>query len=201
LSYHRRVTEPKDVRETLGANIRRVRRNVREMSGREFISRLEARGVKLLPSGLTALEKGDRRVTAEELLVIAQVLNTSVVDLLMPGDGSALKIAEGVAALEQDEQFYWLRGDQPWPGADRAEFAEAANEQNRYMLKLFDSVHVKALSALADNVRIANQPEIRRLIDPGLLARGIRTSLEDVNQVVGELASSIEAGEGGPDGR
>jgi transcriptional regulator with XRE-family HTH domain len=191
------VAEPKDVRETLGANIRRVRRNVREMSGREFISGLEARGVKLLPSGLTALEKGKRRVTAEELLVIAQVLNTTVVDLLMPVDGSPLKIAEGVAPLEQDELFYWLRGDQPWPGADRAEFVEAANEQTRHMLKLFDSVHVEALSALADNIRLADQPEVRRLIDPGLLARGIRESLKNVNEVASELADSIEAGDGG----
>ena len=155
--------------------------------------------MRLLPSGLTALEKGERRVTAEELLVIAEVLNTSVVDLLTPEHGERLKVVEAVAPLASDELFYWLRGDQPWPGADRDEFQKAAAEPTRYMLKLFDSVHVRALSSLADNVRIANQPEIRRLIDPKLLASGLRDSMAEVNRVVSELADSIE-GEGGSDG-
>jgi hypothetical protein len=186
------MAEAKDVRSTLAANIKRVRRNIREMSGRQFIARLAERGVNLLPSGLTALEKGERRVTAEELLIIAQVLNTSVVDLLMTDDGAPIEVAKGVAPLHSDELFYWLRGDQPWPGADRDEFSDAAADHTRYMLKLFDSVNVRSLSTLATNIRMAEQPEMRRLNDPKLLARGLRHSLDEVNKAVEQLIQDVE---------
>lgn len=190
------MVETRDVRATIGANIRRVRRNVRDMTGRSFVVRLEDLGIKILPSGLTAIEKGERRVTAEELLVIAQVLNASLVDLLTPPDGAKLQVAEGLPAISSDELFYWLRGDRPWPGADGAEYARAATEQTRNMLRLFDSVAVRELSGLADAIRLAETPELRKIIGAKMLAHGLRSSLDRVNEVVGELAHRIEAGDG-----
>ncbi|MCV7000289.1 helix-turn-helix domain-containing protein [Mycolicibacterium alvei] len=102
-----------DVRTAIAANIKRIRK-VRDISGRDFIAQLEKRGMKLLPSGLTALEKGDRRVTVDELLTIAVALNTSIIDLLIPVDGGDLVVAEGIPPLNPGQLDAWISGRSPW---------------------------------------------------------------------------------------
>jgi transcriptional regulator with XRE-family HTH domain len=65
----------------LGANIRRYRRS-RGMTLRRLSELLHDVGLELSVSGLSRLEHGDRPVTVDELVLVADVLDLPPVDLL-----------------------------------------------------------------------------------------------------------------------
>lgn len=188
-----------DVASAIGGNIERVRR-IRKMTGKQLAGRLDELGLQMSVATISEVERAKRKVSVGELLVFAIALNASLIDLLTPLNGERLTVTDKLDPIPPDVLFYWLRGDQPWPGADREAFGAAATEPTRHMLKLFDSVHIKAVSALADNIRLTDQPELRRLIDPKLLASGLRESLDNVNKAVGDLLSNLDVTEGGSHG-
>lgn len=110
-----------EVRETLGANIARIR-GLRGMTVRDLSTRLQQLGLRLSPSGVSEIEatpqkKARRKVSVDELLIIAIALNASVIDLLMPADGSDLAVADGVLPVDARHQEQWLRGETVWPPA------------------------------------------------------------------------------------
>lgn len=186
---------PEDVRDTLAANIKRIRK-LRDMSGRDFISQLQDRGVKLLPSGLTALEKGDRRLTVEELLAIAIVLNTSVIDLLTPPNGAPLQVAEGVQPLAPEWLEIWLRGDTPWPpqGEHDEAFFSTASESRKAMHRIGLRPEMIAVDTLRMQIRegIEGPVEPSVAAHPEAFATMVRDQANRVRSYVDLLADQIE---------
>ena len=184
---------PKTVRETLGSNVRRIRSA--RMTGREFIAKLEALGVKLLPSGLTAIEKGERRVSTEELLVFAIALNASVIDLLTPEDGSPLDIGEGIEPIPAWHVESWLSGTDPWPpGADVEQFFENASEVRKIKQRNWRRPELMEVSSLESAIlgAIEGVGLLNAVEDPKQMAGYLRDQSERVNQYVALLADRIE---------
>lgn len=193
-----RTGAPENVRDTLAANIKRIRK-LRDMNGRDFIAQLQDRGVKLLPSGLTALEKGERRLSVEELLAIAIVLNTSVIDLLIPPSGASLEVAEGVDPLPPAWLETWLRGDTPWPaiGENDEAFFSTASEDRKAMHRIGLQPEVVEVNLLKSLIREAIEgPE--NAVEPEGLAELMRDHAGRVNAYVDLLASRIEKHGYGP---
>lgn len=200
--------EPKSVRETVAANIKRIRK-MRDMTGREFIAQLGERGVKLLPSGLTAMEKGERRLTVEEMLAIAIVLNTSVIDLLSPVDGWPMEVAKDVEPLESFWLELWLNGAMPWPqepAGDAAvtqleEFLASASTFRRTMQRRDMRPEMQAIRGLEEAVRRAIELEEDTKAESGTTGKAaaalLRDQLEEVSSYVNLLAKRIERSDGG----
>lgn len=187
-----------EVRKTLGANIRRIR-TLRKLTGQDLINRLADRGVKILPSGLSDLEKGTKRkLTVEEMLTLAITLNTSVIDLLVPEDGSPLNVAEGVESLQPSWLENWLRGETPWPAtADesaREEFFNTASEVRKYRERTGMYPEMQEISALRSSVAnaIEGPGEWNLVEDPKLMAEHLRDQAERVSTIVGFLADRLE---------
>lgn len=73
------------VAETLARNIRRIREG-RRVTFVELKDRLTLAGRPIPVLGLRRIERGERRVDADDLLALAYVLHVSPVDLLVPAD-------------------------------------------------------------------------------------------------------------------
>jgi hypothetical protein len=111
----------KKVRLVIGQNIKRIRDDVEGMKGSDLSDRLNELGLKLSTSGVSEVETPKRKLGADELLIIAIALNTRIIDLLTPKDGSPLTVAEGVEPLPPSWLEGWLRGETPWPAtSDKA---------------------------------------------------------------------------------
>ncbi|MFD0853186.1 helix-turn-helix domain-containing protein, partial [Actinomadura adrarensis] len=73
--------------ERVAANLRRLRERHRGgMSVYEVSKRLEREGVTLQPSGVSRIERGERRVDVDTLIALARVLGVNPSALLMPLD-------------------------------------------------------------------------------------------------------------------
>jgi hypothetical protein len=72
--------------------------------------RLNELGLKLATSGAPEVETPTPKLEADELLIIAIALNTSIIDLPTPRDGSPLTVAEAVEPLPPSWLEGWLRG-------------------------------------------------------------------------------------------
>jgi hypothetical protein len=68
----------------IGQNIKRIRDDVEGMKGSDLSDRLNELGLKLSTSGVSEVETPTRKLGADELLIIAIALNTSIIDLLTP---------------------------------------------------------------------------------------------------------------------
>jgi transcriptional regulator with XRE-family HTH domain len=71
----------------------RTLRDVRGLSVRELSARLGVLGVPLLPSGITKLEQGQRRIDVDELIALAVALQVNPSRLLLPDTASEADVA------------------------------------------------------------------------------------------------------------
>ena len=76
---------------TLAANIKRIR-EAQRLTFVEVAKRLEDIGRPIAVLGLRRIEKGERRVDADDLLALAAVLGVHTVDLLVPPEAVATSI-------------------------------------------------------------------------------------------------------------
>lgn len=76
----------------------RVAENLKRLRGRvpvrELSARLEALGRPILPSGITKIEQGSRRVDVDDLVALAQALEVSPMRLLLPAAGDLAELEE-----------------------------------------------------------------------------------------------------------
>lgn len=197
-------SQVKSVRDTVAANVKRIRK-LRDMSGRDFIARLADQGIKLLPSGLTAMEKAERRVTVDELLAIAVVLDTSVVDLILPADGSRFRASDGVAPQELAWVESWLQGHTPLnPGrewGDVERFFEPASDHRKQLHRRDMYPEMQAVRGLEELIRRGIEkrldPAAEDNTTPGTTAAMMRDRLAEVTTYVNLLAGQLDRIEDG----
>src|SRR5258707_8306203 len=142
----------KKVRLVIGQNIKRIRDDVQGMKGSDLSDRLNELGLKLSTSGVSEGETATRKLGADELLIIAIALNTSIIDLLTRRDGSPLTVAEGVEPLPPSWLEGWLRGETPWPAtSDKAvqdDFFKTASEERKLRDRTETRTELQQISAL-----------------------------------------------------
>jgi transcriptional regulator with XRE-family HTH domain len=183
-------TKTESVRTQLGRNIKRVRQAIRQMTVRDLSARLEPLGLKLSHSGISEIENATRKVSVDELLKIAIALNTSVIDLILPGDWETLRVADCIDELNVEQLYGWLRGDRPWPNdASPDDFWRAARHHHREMLLWNQDPVMQAVFSLESVVRLSRSQDAR---SSGTYASTVRDALDDVNRKVAEMIERIE---------
>lgn len=175
------------VRVELGKNVARIRK-LRGMTVRDLAAKLGPLGLRLSPSGVSEVENAGRKVSIDELLIIAIALNTSIIDLLLPEIHEQMEIAEGVQPINQLSLAQWLEGRLTWPpGASREDFANAAREGRRAALKANDSAVVKAVSRLSSMILMGEMLDF----PPDHMVPILRESLAEVDREVNELIADL----------
>lgn len=81
----------------------------RGWSQRELARELALHGIKLDPSGITRLEKGQRPIRLDEAAAIARVFNASVEEMISPPDNLIFQAAESarkwISSAKQTEEY------------------------------------------------------------------------------------------------
>lgn len=133
MTEHRRprpAIQPGPTAATVAANVLRLRK-ARSLSIYGLSGRLRSAGRPITPSAVSKIERGERQVTVDELMVIAVILEASPSALLLPmtDDPSAKVEITGAGPVAADEAWDWVDGrrrlDQPCAdlGAATLEFA------------------------------------------------------------------------------
>ncbi|MDG9706507.1 helix-turn-helix domain-containing protein, partial [Streptomyces sp. DH37] len=82
---------------------------------RQLSGELERNGRYIPASGITRMEKGDRQVTADDLVALAAVFNVSPAALLLPLEDGAGKTVEvtGAGEVPADTAWEWASNERP----------------------------------------------------------------------------------------
>ncbi len=101
-----------DTAAAVAANLKAVRRR-RGLTVRQLSDRLKELGAPILPSGITKIEQGDRRVDVNDLMALAAALNVSPARLLLPdvGERDLIKITPNMPPQELWLAWDWMEGD------------------------------------------------------------------------------------------
>lgn len=192
------MADAEGVRKVIGDNVERIRR-LRGLNVRDFSARLRDLGLSLSASGVSDVENAARKVSADELLVFAIALNTSVIDLLTPPDGKLLKLADGVEGLPASWLESWLSGEKPWPpvpdnSATADEFFDTASEFRKRKQRTDLRPEIQEIGSLRDAVASAidGPGPLNQVDDPEVMARHLRDQLERVDAYVRLLADHLE---------
>lgn len=116
------MAEPKPIRRTndvgptgaqLAENLRRIR-GERGLSTARLSELLQAVGRPIQPTGITKIEKGERKVDVDDLLALAAVLRVSPATLLLPpvADNTATDIT-AVGSVPAWKAWRWMDGREP----------------------------------------------------------------------------------------
>ena len=105
----------------MGTNLAAVRR-ARQLTVRQLSERLSALGAPMLPSGITKIETGQRRVDVEELVALSAALNVSPARLLLP-DVSEETLVAVTPHLRRPawSVWQWLEGQYALPADESGE--------------------------------------------------------------------------------
>lgn len=126
--YGRRAVEVGPTGMTVADNLARLRK-VRGYSTRQLAAEMERKGRPVSPSGITRMEKGDRVVTADDLVAFAAIFGVSPVSLLLPLTPTAetsVKITGG-GTVDALRAWEWGIGRLPLrttPEHERTQLAE-----------------------------------------------------------------------------
>lgn len=177
------------------------------MTVRDLSARLEPLGFRLSPSGVSEIENATRKVSVDELLILAIALNASVIDLLTPADGVTMAVAKDLW-IDAVEMEAWLQGAEPWPppvmgdpsSSEYVEaFLDAASEQRKALRRLDSRPEIAAI----DRLRYYVAEALRSLEGaPGVgysatewlerVVKAIPPALEEVNTYITLLLAQLE---------
>lgn len=94
-------------------NVERIRKT-RNMTIYSLSGELSKAGRPITPSAIAKIEKQQRQVTADDLVALAVVLNTSPIALLLPAEwGDAPVELTGERQLTARTAWRWIRGQSP----------------------------------------------------------------------------------------
>ncbi len=104
----------RDTAAAVAANLKAVRRR-RGLTVRQLSERLKELGAPILPSGITKIEQGDRRVDVNDLMALAAALNVSPARLLLPdvGERDLIQITPNLPPQELWIAWDWMEGGSP----------------------------------------------------------------------------------------
>lgn len=195
------------ISENLKANLPRLRR-ARGVSTTALSEALKQLGQHIPPTGITRIEKGQRRVDADDLVALALALNVSPLTLLLPEawDGAPTRLTPH-ARLSTRTAWLWAQGQTPaseLPVADESEGAEEAQERGRAYYDLEESY--RALALPPERRQAANHPAnreaegaaamVERLVEvsekQGDDAAAVRRSLRAVRLRLKKLEAELE---------
>lgn len=170
------------------------------MTGKGLSERLKALGVSMSVATVSEVERAKRKVSAEELLIFAIALNTSVIDLLSPADGTPLQLAGEVDPMPSSWLESWLSGNTPWPPDPTntdytAAYFSTASEPRKLKHRTDMRPEMQELSALKSAVMGAIEGPgswINEIADPKLMAEYLRDQLARVGTYVNLLADGLE---------
>ncbi|TMR95581.1 helix-turn-helix domain-containing protein [Nonomuraea basaltis] len=98
---------------------------------RQLSERMEALGRPMQPSVISKIEKGDRRIDADDLMALALALDVTPNRLLFTGNADDEQIRlTPKAPLEARNAWYWAVGDRPLPNiwSDRPQLIDDERE-------------------------------------------------------------------------
>ncbi|NUP17095.1 MAG: helix-turn-helix transcriptional regulator [Streptomyces sp.] len=124
----RRAIETGPTGMTVAANLGRLRR-ARQMTTRQLSTALERHGRPIPASGITRMEKGERQVTADDLVALAVIFGVSPAALLLPltDDPTVSVEVTGGGAVDSMDAWRWANGQRPLklsPGREQTEMLE-----------------------------------------------------------------------------
>lgn len=177
-------------------NLVRLRQE-RGLSTTRLASRLEELGNPIPATGITRIEKGQRRVDTDDLVALADALNVSPTTLLLPPTfGDDLVRLTKNHEVTSRTAWRWAEGRQPamdWkpgegtnlasPSADPTIETEAYEREQEYGRR---RIEYMALALPAELQRSADQPSVR-------LARELAELVEDLAAPDAGAGSSTEA--------
>lgn len=142
--YGRRAVEVGPTGKTVADNLARLRK-VRGFSTRQLATELERKGRSVSASGITRMEKGDRVVTADDLVALAAVFGVSPVSLLLPLTSTAETPVEitGGGTVDALRAWEWGIGRLPLKVADGPEGRQQMEEHRLFGLPLWLQDHVR----------------------------------------------------------
>lgn len=98
-------------------SLRTFRRRRDDLSVYALSKRLEVMGYRLLPSGITRIEREERRVDVDDLIALSVALDVSPLALLLPGEMEAtVSLAKGLD-VPAATAWRWATGTRPLPAA------------------------------------------------------------------------------------
>jgi transcriptional regulator with XRE-family HTH domain len=185
----------------------RALRDRRRLTVRELSQRLGDLGRPILPSGITKIEQGGRRIDVDDLAALAVALNTSPAFLLSPADDEKVHVVPS-----REDTGIWiggfLRGETPLVEDARGEdelrrrtdeFMEGAPRHRQALHRLGLHPVAMALRSLETFVRAAVLKEgLGTSIpdkEPPLLAEALRREADRVSRYVHLLADEVQTGD------
>jgi transcriptional regulator with XRE-family HTH domain len=119
--------EPGPTSARVAANVRRIRRD-RELTTAALSQRLAELGHPIADTGITKIEKGQRRVDVDDLVALAAALGTTPTRLLLPevdipNPGASFVLTPGLEKMRIDDAWAWAYGERPL-GHKPASFAD-----------------------------------------------------------------------------
>ncbi|MER6557243.1 helix-turn-helix transcriptional regulator [Streptomyces sp. NPDC001027] len=98
----------------MAANLRRIR-NARGLSTTKLAVLLKDAGQSIPATGITRIEKGERRVDVDDLMALAIALGVSPSALLLPPTDSPEQTVDitGGGSVPSDTAWAWLDGTRP----------------------------------------------------------------------------------------
>jgi 8-oxo-dGTP pyrophosphatase MutT (NUDIX family) len=174
-------------------------REARKLTYRELSERLKAIGRVIPPLGLSRIEKGSRRVDADDLVALALALRVNPAALLLPRTGGTEDVVELAPHVRRSmlRAWRWMDGAGPLPqsGDDRvawqeiADFAAHARPQHAPLPEAVAEI-VKRYSPTEDS---ESQPVVAAIVTS---AEGVLiTRRQDGKPSWGFVAGETEPGE------
>ncbi|MDX3229400.1 helix-turn-helix transcriptional regulator [Streptomyces sp. ME19-01-6] len=173
------------VSQQVAANLARLRK-ARGLSTTRLSAALKELGQHIPPTGITRIEKGERRVDADDLTALALVLNVSPLALLLPPEWSDEQIQlTSTMSLRARTAWLWAEGRTPandWAtGAVQvtADDDEVEAAQEREFFKQREEY--EALTHPPERRRAAQHPA--------------NTAADTASAMVGRLVRAVERGD------
>lgn len=185
--YGRRAVEVGPTGRTVASRLATLRKN-RGYSTRQLAAELERKGRSVSASGITRMEKGERVVTADDLVALAAVFGVSPVSLLLPLTSTAEAPVEitGGGTVDALRAWEWGIGRLPLKLAEGPEARQQMEEHRLYGMPLWLQDHVRytvvgsaagrgklsgEAKALIDEDRARYERETGETIDPDTFRR------------------------------
>lgn len=163
--YGRRAVEVGPTGKTVADNLARLRK-VRGYSTRQLAGELERNGRSISASGITRMEKGERVVTADDLVALAAVFGVSPVSLLLPLTTAAEARVEitGAGTVDALRAWEWGIGRLPLRTTPQHERTQLAEHRLYGMPQwLPDHVRYTVLGRASGKVQLS--AEVQQMID------------------------------------